>query len=344
VADRIPTRDDNPSVSIVVPTHQRRTSVLRLCEALSRQEVAPGEFELVVSIDGSTDRTRESLEMGDFPFPTTIIWRARRGRAGAINAGVAVARGALIILLDDDMEPSPGFVAAHRRAHAGGSRLGVMGAVPVAVDPSASAAERWVADKFNHHLENLARSDYRLLLTDFYSGNFSISRALLDEVGGFDEDFKLYGNEDLELSHRLAHAGIDVRYDAEALAHQHIDKSFAALARDREAEGRTAVLFAEKHPEVFDRLKLGTFHDGPRALRSLRNGMLAVGARWRGLGGVIRGLERIVSRTYAPASSAFYRLALGYFYWAGVRDELRQHGARKRAGDQLARLAADLSA
>src|SRR5258705_1441402 len=191
-----------------------------------------------------------------------VAWRARRGRAGAINAGVAVARGALIILLDDDMEPSPDFVAAHRRAHDSGVRLGAMGAVPVVVDPSASAAARWVADKFNRHLENLARPDYRLLLTDFYSGNFSISRALLDEVGGFDEDFRLYGNEDLELSHRLARAGIDVRYDAGALAHQYIEKSFAALARDREAEGRTAVLFAEKHPEVFDRLKLGTFHDG----------------------------------------------------------------------------------
>jgi hypothetical protein len=75
----------------------------------------------------------------------------------------------------------------------------------------------------------------------------------------------------------------------------------------------------------------------------MRNGLLAIGRHWKGLGGVIRGLERIVSRTRMPGTSAFYRLALGYFYWAGVRDELRERGARARAGEQLARLAAELS-
>lgn len=334
---------DLPSVSIVVPTHQRRDSLLRLCDALSRQTAPASVFELVVSIDGSTDGTHEAVASRVSAYRTRVLSQVNRGRASAINAGVAAATGELIVLLDDDMEPSPGFVEAHRLAHAGDDRLGVMGAVPISIEAESSAASRYVAARFNQHLRNLHRPGYRLQLTDFFSGNFSIRRALLQEVGGFDEDFRLYGNEDLELSHRLADAGVRLQFDAMALARQHNDKEFAALARDSVAEGRTAVLFAEKHPDVFDHLKLGTFHHGPRSLRLIRNTLLALGQRWASLPDLIVRLEAILSRGRVPGMSAFYRLALGYFFWTGVRAELRERSPGERSDARLVRLAGELA-
>ena len=329
--------------SVVVPTHQRRDSLLRLCAALARQSVSSDAFELVVAIDGSTDGTREALARLAPPYRLLARWQENRGRAAALNLAIAAATGALLIVLDDDMEPAPTFVEAHLRAHADGGRRGVFGAVPVVIEPSMPPAARWVAGKFNRHLANLRSAGRPMLLTDFYSGNFSLRRELLLEVGGFDESFRMYGNEDLELSHRLARAGVSLAFDADACARQYNDKSFAALARDSMAEGRTAVLFAEMHPEVFERLKLGTFEDGPPVGRAIRDGMLALSRRWSRLPGAVERLELLLSRLHPPGMPAFYRLALGYFYWLGVEAELRSRAGVERGGDGLARLAARLA-
>lgn len=340
----VPARSASPVlVSVLVPTHQRRASILRLCDALSRQTVAPATFELVVSIDGSTDGTREALARSTPPYRLLTLWQVNSGRAAALNAAIAASSGSLLVFLDDDMEPAPSFIEAHQRAHSDGARRGVIGAAPVQIDPTADPATRYVAAKFNGHLANLRRPGRSLLLTDFYSGNFSISRALLLEVGGFDESFRAYGNEDLELSHRLRNAGVRLEFDDRAMARQHNDKSFAALAGDSFAEGRTAVLFAQKHPEVFDSLKLGTYHEGPRASCLIRDLLLSLSRRWTRLPAAVGRLERALARVDPPGMPTFYRLALGYYYWLGVEAELRSRAHEGMSCDGLLRLAADMS-
>jgi GT2 family glycosyltransferase len=330
-----------PAVSVVVPTWQRRASVLRLCAALAHQTLPPERYEVIVSVDGSEDGTREALSATMPPYALASLWQPNRGRAAALNAGIRVARGDLLVFLDDDMEPSPALLQAHLRAHEGGSLRGVMGAVPVRLDDAAPPASRYIGGKFNGHLENLRRPGYTLRLTDFYSGNFSIRREVLQQAGGFDEDFRAYGNEDLELSLRLRAAGVTLVYEPAALAVQHNDKDFRALARDSLAEGRTAVQLARKHPEAFAQLKLGTFGEGPRSLRLLRAALLAGSRRWPTLPDALVRLERTLARA-GLEGEPFYRLALGYFYWLGARAELAEQGGRATAG--LERLARELRA
>ena len=108
---------DSPHVSIIVPTCARRARVLRLLDALQRQTAAPSSFEVVVRIDGSNDGTYEAVAALDRPNVRVLASSTRRGRAAALNAGIAAAAGALLVFLDDDMEPAPQFVAAHLQAH-----------------------------------------------------------------------------------------------------------------------------------------------------------------------------------------------------------------------------------
>jgi GT2 family glycosyltransferase len=330
------------TISVVVPTHQRRERVRALLDALGRQTFPPSRTEVIVSIDGSTDGTREALQQLQTAFALRTVWRPRAGRASALNAGLEMASGDLVVLLDDDMEPVPTCLEAHWQAHQSGTRLGVMGAVPVVIDPHARPATRYIGEKFNRHLTNLADNRRPLLLTDFYSGNFSIARDVLKEVGGFDEDFKDYGNEDLELALRLERAGVTLVYEATACAAQHNDKAFSALAADSVAEGRTAVLFAVKHPDVIDRLKLGTFEQGPRLLRLIRNGLLRLDRRRSAPPGWLLTLEAILSRIDPPGMSTFYRLAFGYLYWLGARAAIETEQNAGRSVAALSRLARDL--
>lgn len=85
-------------------------------------------------------------------------------------------------------------------AHRGRSRIAVLGAVPIAIDPGSPPLLQHIGRKFDNHLQKLARAQHALGYRDFYSGNCSIARAVLFEVGMFDEAFRVYGNEDGELA------------------------------------------------------------------------------------------------------------------------------------------------
>ena len=333
----------NPhSISVIVPTHQRRQRVSALVQGLGRQTFPSDAFEVVVVIDGSADGTQAALEAMSPPHRLRVLSQPQRGRAAAVNAGIAASRGTLLVLLDDDMEPSPEFLAAHWQAHHTRARIGVMGAVPVAIFPRMPPAARFMAEKFNGHLARLGCAECVPLLTDFYSGNFSIRRDVLVDAGGFDEDFQLYGNEDLELSFRLRKVGVSPVYDANARATQYNDKDFPALALDAIAEGRTAVLFALKHPDAFEHLKLGSHGRGPLVSRTVRNGLLRLSQWWTTFPDWVVSGEAVLAWLAPRGVPAFYRLAFGYFYWIGARAALESQRAAGPLRPPLSGLAGDL--
>ncbi len=316
--------DGTPDLSVIIPTYQRRASVERVLTALTRQTLAADAYEVIVVMDGSTDGTRELVAGFPAPYAVRGVWQPNRGRAAARNAGIRAAAGSLSVLFDDDMEPSPGCLDGHRQAHARDRRLGVLGAAPVRFDRSSPPVVRYIGSKFNRHLQNLAQTGRPLALRDFYSGNFSIRRDVLLEVGLFDEDFKLYGNEDLELSLRLTRCGVRLEYSPAALAYQHYEKDFAGLARDNLAKGRTAVQLATKHPETFAHLRLSAYKQASRKWRVLRASLLALTDLWaRTPQAVIRCVHWLELRRPA-GMNLFYGLALDYFYWQGVRAALRE--------------------
>lgn len=318
-------------ISVIIPTYRRCASVRRALEALAAQDFPRDEYEVVVVIDGSDDGTREMVAQFPASYRLQALWQPNGGRASACNAGIAVATGEVLILLDDDMTPIPGFLAAHERAHRDDPRLGVMGAVPIRYDQSSPFVSRYIGRKFNRHLENLARPDYRLTLRDFYSGNFSIRRDTLLSVGLFDDAFKIYGNEDIELSVRLTRAGVRLVYRAEALAYQAYTKDFAALARDNIAKGKTAVLLACKHPEIAGGLKLSTYRDGSRKWRMLRSVLLAASMRTPAIPDLVVGLVAWAERRRSPRLDEYYGLTLDYLFWFGVRSAQREDRAAARA-------------
>jgi GT2 family glycosyltransferase len=309
-----------PRVSVVIPTFQRRESLLRALSALATQTLAPQEYEVVVVVDGSADGSREAAESLSPPHALHVLWQENRGRAAACNAGVAAARGEVVVLLDDDMQGTPDLLTAHLNAHARDSRLAVIGAAPVPITPDLAPPAAYIGRKFNRHLERLATLDGPLGLRDFYSGNLSIRRDVLNEVGGFDEAFTVYGNEDLELSIRLRAAGVQIVYSAEAVAFQSYDKNFAGLAGDNVAKGRTAVLLSRKHPSALPELKIGAYHREPLVRRSsvaLLLGMTRIlpGARER----VTRVVGWLGDRR-VPGVERLYPTVLDYCYWCGARD------------------------
>jgi GT2 family glycosyltransferase len=327
-----------PDVSVLIPTYERRDSVLHALEALRLQDLSADSFEVIVSIDGSTDGTREAVASFRAPFELRLVEGPRRGRAAACNAALDAALGEVIVILDDDMEPAPACLSNHHRHHPRQSRVCVMGAVPVRVDPRNPRVARYVAWKFDAHLAKLERPDHVFTLRDFYSGNTSIRRDVLSEVGAFDPAFTLYGNEDLELSLRFRPANVTLRYDREAMAYQHYTKTFAELIRDTIEKGRTAVLLARAHPDAFPSLQLAQYGSYAPVWRVTRGALLAATRRQPRTADAVLRVARWLEAAGAWRRPYFYVFALDYFFWVGVAGAL---GDAPTSGP-LATLATDL--
>jgi glycosyltransferase involved in cell wall biosynthesis len=176
-----------PLISVIVPTYQRCASVKRLLNSLGHQTMPADMYEVIVVIDGSQDGTHEMVEGSQSLFKLRSIWQPNQGRAAACNHGIREAVGNLIVILDDDMEPSAQLLESHWNAHQADLRLGVLGAVPIRLGPTSPPVMQYIGAKFNQHLEKLAQPGYTFNLRDFYSSNFSIQRTLIIEVGLFDE-------------------------------------------------------------------------------------------------------------------------------------------------------------
>ena len=317
-------------ISVVIPTYQRRESVRGLLKALCDQTMPATDYEVIVSIDGSTDATREMVEEFEAPYNLQALWRPNQGRATACNTGIKAARGEILVFLDDDMEPSPGFLEAHYQAHQDEPHLGwgIIGAVPIRYDRNSPPVVRFVGEKFNRHLENLALPGREFKLRDFYSGNFSIRREILTLLNGFDEDFTLYGNEDLELSVRLKKNGITLKFSREALAYQSYNKNFAGLIRDNIAHGQTSVLLATKHPETFKDLKLSAYRQRSLQWRFVRAGLLRLSRLSKmAATGLVRFMAWFERRGLRLVSmNLYYNFVLDYCYWYGVTKSIPSSG------------------
>jgi GT2 family glycosyltransferase len=324
-----------PLLSVVIPTYQRRDSLLRTLASLRSQTLPADAYEVIAAIDGSTDGTAEAVRGFPAPYALAALAGPNRGRAGACNSGIRAAAGTIVVLLDDDMEATPEFLAEHARAHEATAERAVVGAAPIVVVPDSPPFVRYMAEGFRGRLERLAQPGYRLRFRDVYTGNFSIRRKVFLTAGGFDEAFRIYGHEDYELALRLQDAGVELTYSAGACAHQHYEKTFATFAPDGIARGRTAVLFAGKHPDIVDRIKLSEYHHGPwrwRALRRLLLGASRVTGRVPGwVVTSIGWLER-----YEPARlHKYYTMAIDYLYWYGALDALREQQSGNSAGRVL---------
>lgn len=325
-------------VTVVIPTRERQASLRRLLMALAPQTLSAEHFEVVTVLNGADDGTATMIERLEVPYRLRYVRHPQPSRASACNHGAQVARGQLIVFLDDDMEPAEGLLRAHLDAHAAGDPRGVVGSAPIPLDTSSPPIVAYRARHFQRKLERMAATPSSLRFNQVYTGNFSIPRALFLEVGGFDETFTIYGCEDYELAVRLLKRGVRFFFSEQALARQHYTKDFGALARNTIAEGQNTVRFACKHPEIVADLRLRV----PRRHRRLRSLMLLAGRVWRHFPLLVIGVfQRIEARRPARLAS-LYRFAFDYLYWHGVDTALGEMSHPRRAplrlGKRLQRL------
>jgi hypothetical protein len=112
---------------------------------------------------------------------------------------------------------------------------------------------------------------------------------------------------------------VTLAFAPEARARQHYEKDFAALARDTVDKGRTAVLFAGKHPDARAGLRLGAYRQASPPWRLARGALLALTRAAPRTRDAVVALTQRMERAGVRRLDLHYQLVLDYLYWAGAQ-------------------------
>lgn len=99
---------ERPSCSVVIPTWAGSTGHLEPCLRAVRGQMGPAP-EVILVLDGPCPEI-EALARRVLPAVRMVRLKENRGFAAAAGAGLRAARGALILLLNDDAEPEPDWI------------------------------------------------------------------------------------------------------------------------------------------------------------------------------------------------------------------------------------------
>ncbi|OHV88780.1 glycosyl transferase [Mesorhizobium sp. ORS 3428] len=223
-----------PQVSFIVCTRDR-VAVLEACiESIQAASRAHPRFaaELVVVDNGSRDGTAEYLSRiaATSDIPLTAIAETRPGLAAARNAGLARARGRLLVFVDDDCRLDRNYLIDLQRHYASGEKWLIRGGrVEVGDERDLPFTIKCCEER-----ERLTRAVHP---GGFVLGcNMTMHRDVAARIGPFDERFgaggALRSAEDTDYLVRAMLAGMPVEYVPDmTIFHHHGRRDGKAIGR-----------------------------------------------------------------------------------------------------------------
>ena len=172
-----------PSVSVVIPTFQRRGPVVEAVQSALAQ--TRGDVEVIVVDDGSTDGTADAL--ADIDRRVEVARRSNGGPAAARNTGIRHARAPVVAFLDSDDRWRPGHLE---------EVLGLLDLHPAAILACAQATA--LGGDALERPAGLTNAAPAVLLGGLlYTSAVAVRRESVEAVGGFDEQLRVTEDSDM---------------------------------------------------------------------------------------------------------------------------------------------------
>lgn len=208
--------DARRSVTVLLPTYREHELLADKLRSLLALDYPPERLEIVVVSDGDERLAEIAREI--LPHATVLLQHERRGKPAALNRGLEVASGDLVLLTDAHTPLAPGSLLAAVRHFADPAIKGVSG--------------RWgetgsAYDAYEHVVRELESRSGSIAGV---SGGFFVARRA--DIGRFPPDVV---NDDLWLLCRLVRRGGRVIYEPAALSTE------ARLAAGSELERRARI-------------------------------------------------------------------------------------------------------
>jgi GT2 family glycosyltransferase len=223
--------------SIVVPTYRRPDLLERCLAALAVQDVGPEAYEIIIADDAALASTREQVERWrdeGRPEIRYLAVTATQGPAGARNAGWRQAVGEIVAFTDDDTIPEPSWLRngleALQNADACWGRI----QVPLSKEPT-----------------DYEKNEAGLEAAEFATANVMCRRAVLEAVGGFDEQFTAAWREDADLFFTLLERGFRVVHAPASLVVHPVRPGGWGISLKQQKKSEFNALLYKKHPGLY---------------------------------------------------------------------------------------------
>lgn len=202
--------NDSPTISVIIPAYNTSQYIAEALDSVFAQTFS--DFEVIVINDGSPDT--EALERALLPFRDKIqyLWQENSGVAAARNAGIRIARGQYLAMLDSDDIWLPQYLEKQLAA--------ITSSPDIAVSYTNA---RYFGDSplsgkdFMSYFPSEGEVTFQSMIEEkvHVVGTSMALREAVVEVGLYDET--LATSEDFDLWLRVAHAGWRIVYTREEL-------------------------------------------------------------------------------------------------------------------------------
>lgn len=233
--------------AVIIPTRGGASKLHYPLDSLSNQ--TEKDFQVIVVVDGDIDGSAEivkkyvdskklNLEL--------IVFQENQGRVSALNAGYHSADAEILIRCDDDIEVRPDYIMNHLSYHQGDNEVGVMGLVhnKFPNTPHARAYGYYRDKKFLDE----AYSTPQNKIWSYWAANCSMSASTFEKIGGYDQRYRRYGWEDVDMGYMLDQAGVKLILAKNLEVNHHIAATTTASKSKRALHaGASRQIFVDKH-------------------------------------------------------------------------------------------------
>lgn len=204
--------ENYPKFTIVIPAYNEESWIERSVTSAKNQDY-PGEFEVVVVDNASTDRTAELASQAG----ARVVFQPKRGLPAARDAGYRAAKWEIIANMDADTIVPPDWLRSFLKPFSNPHTVAVSGIFHL--DKADRFLDRCYL-KFHYGFwEPLLIRLLKLIsgIVPCSGPNFAVRKTALDRIGGFDTNIPFWG-EDLAIAMKLRKVGKVVRIPFPVLA------------------------------------------------------------------------------------------------------------------------------
>lgn len=253
--------------SIVIPTYNQLALVKQCIETIKWN--TPEPHEIIVVDNASTDGTGAYLQKIGSEVRYRVMDK-NYGFAGAINAGLMMAKGRTIVLLNNDTIVTANWLSNMLRCLNSDDGIGMVGPITNYISGIQQVKVPYVSlsDMPKFARLNNRPNPSRWLQTDQLIGFCLLfRRELFEEVGYFDEGFEIGNFEDNDYSVRVRLLGKKLMIAQDSFIH-HIGSVSIKAVGDRmvKVNNRNEQYFTRKWPNLTELLDLLNAHSSTRAL------------------------------------------------------------------------------
>jgi cellulose synthase/poly-beta-1,6-N-acetylglucosamine synthase-like glycosyltransferase len=236
-----------PTVSLLVPAHNEEHVIARLIDSLTTVTYPKEKLQVILIDDASTDQTGQIADDLSKPYSfINVLHRNRqnggKGKASAMNAGLALATGEIVLCFDADYLPQQDIVSKLVAPFLDPA-VGAVQGRPVVLNEPQNILTRLVAlERMGGYRVDQEARDCLGLIPQFGGTVGGFRRSILLNLGGFDEKML---TEDTDLTFHIYLSGYKIRYVGDAECYEEAVDSLHAYWRQRHrwAKGHMQVCF-----------------------------------------------------------------------------------------------------